>query len=134
MTKQTVFYCPGCGKEAEVIQVDDQHGDIGDVDVTWKRIHLECRHNCPLLWACYDTPEECYGGILQKRVTDVTVDNRDPSATWLWISKSDYVEIKPLDLVENMVENCLPWILEETDVDEVDLMNALAVLKRATGS
>ncbi len=122
MTKQAVYYCPGCGNEAEVIQVDDQHGDIGDVDVTWKRIHLECRHSCSLLWACYDEPNECFTGALQKHREVIEVDNRDERTTWLWISRSDYIEVDPVDLIGNMIENCRP-----------EPMNLLEVLKRVLG-
>ncbi len=54
------YYCPLCSEQAEVIQVDVQHGDIGDEDITWKRVHLECKGKCPLLWSCVDIPDECY--------------------------------------------------------------------------
>ena len=33
------------------------------------------------------------------------VDNRDQRTTWLWITQ-DYVEVDPIDLMENMIENC----------------------------
>ncbi len=129
--KISTFYCPSCSNRAEVIQVDDVQDD--EKTVTWKRVHLECRHSCPLLWSCIDIPAECYGGVLRNRQEVVQVDNRDPGATWLWLSLSDFVEIDPVDLVENMIENCRQWIIEEAGVDAIDLERALKVLKRASG-
>ncbi len=99
------YYCPLCSEEAEVIQVDDVPGDIGDEEITWKRVHLECRGKCPLLWSCVDIPTECYDGMFPTRRVVVEVDNRDRATTWLWISKSDYVEVNPTDLMNNMLEN-----------------------------
>ncbi len=103
--KVTKYYCPLCAEEAEVIQVDDVKGSIGDETVTWKRVHLECRHECPLLESHVDVPDECYDGMMPKRRVVVEVDNRDSRTTWLWIGVSDYVEIDPIDLLENMLEN-----------------------------
>ncbi len=60
-------------------------------------------------------------------------DNRDPSVTWLWIDKVRYISVNPYDMIENMVENCRPWIIEEEGVDAIDLERALEVLKRASG-
>ena len=60
-------------------------------------------------------------------------DNRDPSETWLWIDKVRYISVDPFDMIENMVENCRQWIIEEEGVNADELDNALAVLKRASG-
>jgi len=68
-------------------------------------------------------------------IVDITEwDNRDTGVTWLWIDKVRYVSVNPFDLIENMVENCLPWIQDETDVTVAEVEQALAVLKRASGS
>ncbi len=136
-TKITKYYCPLCAEEAEVIQVDDQHGDIGDEDVTWKRVHLECQGKCPLLWSCVDIPDECYDdSALDKsnRHVDIrTWDNRDMGETWLWIDTVRYVKVNPFDMIENAVENCMDWIVEEEGLTEDEVNKALAVLKQASG-
>lgn len=72
-------------------------------------------------------------GIIPERYEVQSIDNRDPATTWLWIT-DDYVEVNPFELIENMVENCRPWILEEVGIDPKELDDALAVLKRASGS
>jgi len=59
----------------------------------------------------------------------VLVDNRDPRCTWLWISDHEYVEVDPVDLVENMVENCTPWYEEEAGIDPTELQRAVDVFK-----
>ena len=64
-------------------------------------------------------------------VTVTEVDNRDPSTTWLWISKTEYVEISPVDLIENMIENCCNWFDEETDVPCKELEDFIVRLKSA---
>ena len=58
------------------------------------------------------------------------VDNRDNRTTWLWINESQYVEIDPVDLVENMIDNCAEWY-KESGVEREDLDDALNVLKSA---
>ena len=103
--KITKYYCPLCAEEAEVIQVDDQKGDTGATDVTWKRVHLECRGNCPLLWSVVDIPDECYDGVMRRHRPVIEVDNRDSRTTWLWINQTEYVEIDPVALMNNMLEN-----------------------------
>lgn len=40
-----------------------------------------------------------------KHVKVESVDNRDFRTTWLWLDGSHYVEVDPIDLVENAVEN-----------------------------
>ena len=58
------------------------------------------------------------------------LDNRDPGTTWLIIEDTedqDYVEVNPFELIENMVENCRPWILEEEGVGAKELDDALAL-------
>lgn len=44
-------------------------------------------------------------GIIPERVDVTEVDNRDQGATWLWIG-DDYVEVDPVELISNMIENC----------------------------
>ena len=39
-------------------------------------------------------------------VTVTCTDNRDQGTTWLWINESEYVEVNPVDLMGNMIENC----------------------------
>lgn len=36
---------------------------------------------------------------------DYTVDNRDPSTTWLTLSDGSYIEVDPFDLLRNSLEN-----------------------------
>ncbi len=142
MTTQRTFYCPCCGQPADVVQVDVQHGDIGDTDITWKRVHLECLGKCPVLWSCVDIPNEC----LNDKVPTIplwinvdTVDNRDSRTTWLWINgDTEYIEIDPVDLIQNMVENCAHVITDPTLIDgetEIpvtadELNEALSILRR----
>ena len=73
-------------------------------------------------------------GSIPERYDIETIDNRDPSTTWIWIGTGDYVEVNPFELIENMVENCRQWIIEEEGIDPKELDDALAVLKRAAGS
>jgi len=44
--------------------------------------------------------------VCQRR--DYKVDNRDESTTWLWFSDREYLEVDPIELYNNMLEN-LPW-------------------------
>lgn len=76
---------------------------------------------------------ETENGSIPERYDVQSIDNRDPSTTWLWIG-DDYVEVNPFELIENMVENCRSWIIEEEGIDPEELDKALAVLKRAAGS
>ncbi len=32
-------------------------------------------------------------------------ENRDAVTTWLWVNDEDYIEINPIDLIINMLEN-----------------------------
>ncbi len=41
------------------------------------------------------------------KLTIQRVDNRDTSTTWLWLNDTDYVEVDPLDLFDNAIENSL---------------------------
>ena len=63
------------------------------------------------------------------------VDNRDNRTTWLWIGGygHQYIEIDPVDLVENMIENVQGYIEDpetETDVTMTELQGALQILRR----
>ncbi len=62
-----------------------------------------------------------------------TWDNRDMGETWLWVDKVRYVSVNPYDMIENAVENCLDWIVDEEGVTVEEVEGALAVLKRASG-
>ena len=62
-----------------------------------------------------------------------TWDNRDSNETWLWIDKVRHIRVSPFDMIENMVENCLPWIVDEEGVPADEVGKALAVLKKASG-
>lgn len=44
--------------------------------------------------------------LAAREVEVVRVDNRDERTTWLWINEQMYVEVDPVDLYENMKENC----------------------------
>ncbi len=61
-------------------------------------------------------------------------DNRDPATTWLWIDKVRYIEVNPVELIANMVENCHVGMVEFEDVTEDQLNHAVSILKRAIGS
>ncbi len=73
---------------------------------------------------------------VRNEVTEV--DNRDSRTTWLWISSNQYIEVDPIDLIKNMVENCAHVITDptlhdgetETPVTADELNEALAVLLR----
>jgi chemotaxis protein histidine kinase CheA len=41
-----------------------------------------------------------------EQVTILSTDNRDFRTTWLWIDNKRYVEVDPLDLLKNAIENC----------------------------
>ena len=58
-------------------------------------------------------------------------DNRDPSETWLWIDKHRYISVDPVEMIENMIENCCSWFDDETDVTCKELESFVALLKRA---
>ena len=63
---------------------------------------------------------------------DAVIDNRDPGTTWIWLEGTgDYVEVSPVELVENMIENCREWILAEQGVTEEALESALKTLRQA---
>ena len=34
------------------------------------------------------------------------LDNRDSRTTWLWLDSLMYIEVDPVDLMRNMIENC----------------------------
>lgn len=76
---------------------------------------------------------ETENGSIPERYDVQSIDNRDPNETWLWIG-DDYVSVSPYELIENMVENCRDWIIKEEGIKADELDNALAVLKRASGS
>ena len=56
---------------------------------------------------------------------DVIVDNRDPRTTWLWISPTEYIEVDPINLVTNMVENCFEPE-DKKDLGDTSDLQALA--------
>lgn len=58
-------------------------------------------------------------------------DNRDPSVTWLWIDDVRYISVDPVEVVENMIENCCSWFDEETDITCKELEDFVALMKRA---
>ncbi len=66
------------------------------------------------------------------------VDNRDSRTTWLWISPQQYVEVDPIELIQNMIENCAHVITDPEIHDEAteipvtadELNEALEVLLR----
>lgn len=46
---------------------------------------------------------------MSEQVDIKSIDNRDQYTTWLWINDHQYVEVNPVDLLRNMIEN-LPEI------------------------
>lgn len=42
---------------------------------------------------------------MTRRVPIENTDNRDFRTTWLWLDGSRYIEVDPIDLVQNAVEN-----------------------------
>lgn len=34
------------------------------------------------------------------------LDNRDHNTTWVWTGENNFVEVNPVELFQNMVENC----------------------------
>jgi len=44
------------------------------------------------------------------------VDNRDSRTTWLWIGGygNQYIEVDPVELIKNMIENCAHVITDPT--------------------
>ena len=135
MTTQRTFYCPCCGQPADVVQIDDVPND--EKTVTWKRVHLECLGRCPVLWGCVDIPTECLNDgtpTIPLHLKVDTVDNRDSRTTWLWINgDTEYIEVDPVDLIENMIENCTQVITDpeyKGDVTSDELQTALSILQR----
>jgi len=49
----------------------------------------------------FDTPYKAVGYVPIK-----SVDNRDERTTWLWLNELQYVEVDPVDIYNNMLENC----------------------------
>jgi hypothetical protein len=50
------------------------------------------------------------------------IDNRDQMTTWLWINgETEYIEVDPIELMTNMVENChhVPFIDRESFLTHV---------------
>lgn len=87
-------------------------------------------------------------------------DNRDPSTTWLWIDKVRYIEVRPYDVMRNMIHNCynedvlflyeqfktylddvvdtIPDVMDDTDTDHIkgfrDHLTNLIESNRSSGS
>lgn len=59
---------------------------------------------------------------LSRSIEVQCVDNRDFRTTWVWIDDNKYVEIDPLDLVRNAIEN-LP------EDEQAPLLDALRTLE-----
>jgi len=57
------------------------------------------------LFEAHKTEDTSDGPEMTKHVKVESVDNRDFRTTWLWLDGSHYVEVDPIDLVENAVEN-----------------------------
>lgn len=75
---------------------------------------------------------------MRRHIPVVQVDNRDSRTTWLWTSDWEYVEVDPVELIENMIENCAHVITDpqcQTDtgqepVSADELKLALSILQR----
>ena len=79
---------------------------------------------------------------LPQRHTDIEIDNRDSRTTWLWIGGygNEYLEVDPVELIENMIENCAHVITDheiyllvdgaENQVTAEELQTALQILQR----
>ena len=74
------------------------------------------------------------GGFIPERY-EHELDNRDPNTTWIRLEgcHGDYIEVSPYEIIENMVENCKEWIIQEEGITEEALRTALDTLKRASG-
>ncbi len=62
------------------------------------------------------------------REVGVTVDNRDDGCTWLWINDEVYIEVNPIELFLNMLENNHPELhdlYQEMIAVDLDKANAL---------
>ncbi|MEE8599428.1 MAG: hypothetical protein V3S69_08010 [Dehalococcoidales bacterium] len=57
-------------------------------------------------------------------------DNRDSGTTWLWISWEDYIEVNPVELINNVIENCEPWLTEEAGITPEELKQVQDILAR----
>ena len=123
MNKPTVYLQDADGNERtlNVTEPDPEDGTfcahMDDEGQSWIRIVPD------------DPTEEKYF----TRVPIVTWDNRDPGETWLWYDEIHYISVSPFEMIENMIENCKPWIVEEVGVSEDELEKAMQVLARACG-
>ena len=100
------YKCPTCSNELVHVQTEDMH----ESDNEWYRVHFECM-TCPVLSIVIDVPtadQLPIGGVPSVQRDIVGYDNRDDNTTWLWISSTEYVEVNPRQLYDNMIENCYP--------------------------
>lgn len=112
MDKQVRYVCPTCQQLLECVGVNKRAGDHGSsIDLSF-----ECPR-CPhMIGITINVPNGLYipadqmwnykGGIIPRERTIVEVDNRDERTTWLWLNQHEYIEVDPVELHANMLENC----------------------------
>ncbi len=109
MTKR--YVCPTCQEELSLVDVDLNSELMDGIQTHWFSVHMECM-TCPeVMSVTVSVPigDALPGneGIHTRREV-LVVDNRDSDTTWLWVSKTEYIEVNPRTLYDNMVENCFP--------------------------
>ena len=68
-------------------------------------------------------------GTFPERVEVTELDNRDTRTTWLWIG-DDYIEVDPVELIQNVIENCTHWLKDHEQgpgisQEELDLVTTI---------
>ena len=146
MNKQTCDICkePVTDQSTDIWALETWYEKSGDVHETGRTANLnrdylvictrpKCQATLKGLWDDFVQEVGEGNSVLSNRREVTEVDNRDASETWLWLGRRDRVEVDPVDLVENMIENNRQWIIEEEGVDAIDLERALEVLNKARG-
>ena len=118
----TNYQCPSCRELLSMVNITTRTGSIGGEVVTSHDLHFECM-TCPHILSMvvnvpngtfiphaqwYNVQPDLIKGSMGKstRVDITEWDNRDERCTWLWISESEYIEVDPQELYQNMRENC----------------------------
>lgn len=57
---------------------------------------------------------------IPKRLEVVDTDNRDESTTTLTLSDGSTVDVNPIELVKNMIDNCFDSDVSMTDTSTLD--------------
>ncbi len=102
------YVCPCCQVELRMAGSRVRPGPFG---ATWD-IHLECMTCSHILGITVSVPskkgffprEEDERTFVKREVE--SVDSRDDRTTWLWLNDGEFVEVDPVELHANMLENC----------------------------